>query len=90
MYYVLTIIIYSINRKIIVLGMINSTVKSYNYPQLTFLSASLLQIAGYAIQSAAPPFPVFVISFFINGIGIAIQASKRIYKPSSSTNNSIK
>ncbi|KDQ09343.1 hypothetical protein BOTBODRAFT_117278 [Botryobasidium botryosum FD-172 SS1] len=32
--------------------------------------ASSLQLAGYAIQSAAPPFPLFVIAFFLNGFGL--------------------
>ncbi|KAJ7079361.1 major facilitator superfamily domain-containing protein [Mycena crocata] len=31
------------------------------------------QVAAYTIQAPAPPFPLFLISFAINGIGIAIQ-----------------
>ncbi|KAK7044707.1 MFS domain-containing protein [Favolaschia claudopus] len=34
---------------------------------------SLCQIVAYSIQAPAPPFPVFVLSFVINGVGIAIQ-----------------
>ncbi|KAJ7609796.1 MFS general substrate transporter [Mycena polygramma] len=34
---------------------------------------SLCQIVAYAIQAPAPPFPVFVLSFVINGVGISIQ-----------------
>jgi len=34
---------------------------------------SLCQIVAYAIQCAAPPFPLFVISYAINGVGIAVQ-----------------
>ncbi|KAJ7512736.1 major facilitator superfamily domain-containing protein [Mycena galericulata] len=34
---------------------------------------SLCQIIAYAMQAPAPPFPVFVLSFVINGVGIAIQ-----------------
>ncbi|KAJ7121116.1 major facilitator superfamily domain-containing protein [Mycena epipterygia] len=34
---------------------------------------SLCQIVAYALQSPAPPFPVFVLSFVINGVGMAIQ-----------------
>ncbi|KAJ6588922.1 MFS general substrate transporter [Mycena capillaripes] len=34
---------------------------------------SLCQIVAYAMQAPAPPFPVFVLSFVINGVGVAIQ-----------------
>ncbi|KAF7360332.1 MFS domain-containing protein [Mycena venus] len=34
---------------------------------------SICQIIAYAMQAPAPPFPVFVLSFVINGVGIAIQ-----------------
>jgi len=34
---------------------------------------SILQIIAYALQSPAPPFPVFVMAFTINGFGIALQ-----------------
>ncbi|KAL0570179.1 hypothetical protein V5O48_011784 [Marasmius crinis-equi] len=34
---------------------------------------STLQIIAYAIQSAAPPFPAFVLGYTINGVGIALQ-----------------
>ncbi|KAJ7353451.1 major facilitator superfamily domain-containing protein [Mycena albidolilacea] len=34
---------------------------------------ALCQAAAYAIQAPAPPFPLFVISFALSGIGIAIQ-----------------
>ncbi|KAJ7753373.1 major facilitator superfamily domain-containing protein [Mycena maculata] len=34
---------------------------------------SMCQIVAYAIQAPAPPFPVFVLSFVINGVGVAIQ-----------------
>ncbi|KAJ7185624.1 major facilitator superfamily domain-containing protein [Mycena filopes] len=37
------------------------------------LPGSLCQIVAYTMQSPAPPFPVFVLSFVINGVGIAIQ-----------------
>jgi hypothetical protein len=35
---------------------------------------SLLQVIAYAIQSSAPPFPVFVLAYFINGVGGVFQA----------------
>ncbi|KDQ09340.1 hypothetical protein BOTBODRAFT_37098 [Botryobasidium botryosum FD-172 SS1] len=38
--------------------------------------ASFLQLAGYAIQSATPPFPVFVIAFALNGFGFGILDSQ--------------
>ncbi|KAJ7927611.1 major facilitator superfamily domain-containing protein [Mycena leptocephala] len=34
---------------------------------------SICQIIAYALQAPAPPFPVFVLSFVINGVGMAIQ-----------------
>ncbi|KAJ7512743.1 major facilitator superfamily domain-containing protein [Mycena galericulata] len=34
---------------------------------------ALCQVVGYSIQASAPPFPLFVISFAFNGLGIAIQ-----------------
>ncbi|KAJ7269868.1 major facilitator superfamily domain-containing protein [Mycena rebaudengoi] len=34
---------------------------------------SVLQIVAFSIQAAAPPFPVFVLAFTINGVGVAIQ-----------------
>ncbi|KAF9456410.1 major facilitator superfamily domain-containing protein [Collybia nuda] len=34
---------------------------------------SLCQVIGYTLQAPALPFPVFVISYFLNGIGIALQ-----------------
>ncbi|KAJ7108526.1 major facilitator superfamily domain-containing protein [Mycena epipterygia] len=37
---------------------------------------ALCQIVTYTIQAPAPPFPLFVISFAINGVGVAIQNSQ--------------
>ncbi|KAJ7634865.1 MFS general substrate transporter [Roridomyces roridus] len=34
---------------------------------------ALCQIVAYAMQAPAPPFPVFVLSYVINGVGMAIQ-----------------
>ncbi|KAJ8694718.1 hypothetical protein PTI98_007369 [Pleurotus ostreatus] len=34
---------------------------------------SMLQVIAYALQASAPPFPVFVIAYVINGVGIAMQ-----------------
>ncbi|KAF8556039.1 MFS general substrate transporter [Imleria badia] len=34
---------------------------------------SILQVIGYAIESAALPFPAFVLGYAINGIGMALQ-----------------
>ncbi|KAJ3563562.1 hypothetical protein NP233_g8859 [Leucocoprinus birnbaumii] len=39
----------------------------------TIIFGSILQVIAYALQSAAPPFPVFVMAFTINGVGIALQ-----------------
>ncbi|KAF5327217.1 hypothetical protein D9619_005088 [Psilocybe cf. subviscida] len=34
---------------------------------------ALFQVAGYSIQGSAPPFPLFVIGFGLNGFGMALQ-----------------
>ena len=34
---------------------------------------SLFQVAAYAIDSPAPPFPVMVFAYFLAGLGIALQ-----------------
>ncbi|KXN81657.1 Bypass of stop codon protein 6 [Leucoagaricus sp. SymC.cos] len=39
----------------------------------TIIFGSVLQIVAYTLQSPAPPFPVFVMAFTINGFGIALQ-----------------
>jgi hypothetical protein len=36
-------------------------------------AGALLQVVTYCIQAAAPPFPLFVLSFIFTGFGIAIQ-----------------
>ncbi|KAF9265534.1 MFS general substrate transporter [Marasmius fiardii PR-910] len=40
---------------------------------LAFGKSSILQTIGYALQSANVPFPVFVIAYTINGVGLSIQ-----------------
>ncbi|RDB30820.1 Bypass of stop codon protein 6 [Hypsizygus marmoreus] len=39
----------------------------------TIVIGSLFQIVAYALQGPAPPFPVFIIAYAINGVGIALQ-----------------
>ncbi|KAI0350646.1 MFS general substrate transporter [Trametes cingulata] len=34
---------------------------------------SLAQVAGYVLAAPAPPFPVFVLGYFMNGFGIGLQ-----------------
>ncbi|KAH9478785.1 Bypass of stop codon protein 6 [Psilocybe cubensis] len=34
---------------------------------------SVFQIVAYSIQCSAPPFPLFVIAYAINGVGVALQ-----------------
>ncbi|KAH9846506.1 MFS general substrate transporter [Lenzites betulinus] len=34
---------------------------------------AVAQIIGYALEAPAPPFPVFVAGYFVNGFGIALQ-----------------
>ena len=33
----------------------------------------MCQVVTYAVQAAAPPFPVFCIFFVLNGFGLSIQ-----------------
>ncbi|KAF8843925.1 MFS general substrate transporter [Paxillus ammoniavirescens] len=44
----------------------------YGFGKLIVLG-STLQIIGYSIEAAAPPFPAFVLGYAINGIGMALQ-----------------
>ncbi|EKM74811.1 hypothetical protein AGABI1DRAFT_116723 [Agaricus bisporus var. burnettii JB137-S8] len=39
----------------------------------TLILGAALQIIAYAMQSPAPPFPVFVMAYTINGVGVALQ-----------------
>ncbi|EIW78483.1 MFS general substrate transporter [Coniophora puteana RWD-64-598 SS2] len=36
-------------------------------------ACAFLQVVGYSIQAAAPPFPAFVLGYFVNGFGMALQ-----------------
>ncbi|EMD35606.1 hypothetical protein CERSUDRAFT_85549 [Gelatoporia subvermispora B] len=38
-----------------------------------FYAGSIAQCVAYALEAPAPPFPVFVIAYAINGFGIALQ-----------------
>ena len=42
----------------------------------TIVLGSILQVIAYAIQSSAPPFPVFVLAYFINGVGMSFQVCR--------------
>ena len=37
------------------------------------LIGSIAQIAGYCFEAPAPPFPVFVIGYALNGFGLSLQ-----------------
>ncbi|KAF8877278.1 major facilitator superfamily domain-containing protein [Infundibulicybe gibba] len=39
---------------------------------------ALCQIVAYTLQAPAPPFPVFVLSYTINGVGLALQEAQAI------------
>ena len=41
------------------------------------LSGSVAQCIGYALYSPAPPFPVIVLGFAINGFGLSVQVCSR-------------
>ncbi|KAF8450936.1 major facilitator superfamily domain-containing protein [Boletus edulis BED1] len=42
------------------------------------VTCSLFQVIAYSIESSAPPFPVFVCGYFINGIGLALQNAQSV------------
>lgn len=46
---------------------------SFSFFLLNAAAGSVFQMIAYALQAPAPPFPVFVLSFVINGVGLAIQ-----------------
>ncbi|EIW78183.1 MFS general substrate transporter [Coniophora puteana RWD-64-598 SS2] len=39
---------------------------------------SALQATGYAIEAAAPPFPVFVLGYYVAGFGMALQNAQAV------------
>lgn len=41
---------------------------------------SACQVIAYTIQAPAPPFPLFVIAFAINGFGIGLQVNSTIFQ----------
>ncbi|KAI0819203.1 MFS general substrate transporter [Trametes gibbosa] len=52
---------------------------------------AVAQIIGYALEAPAPPFPVFVVGYFVNGFGIALQdAGANGYVASMKENTSTK
>ncbi|KAI0645078.1 MFS general substrate transporter [Trametes meyenii] len=52
---------------------------------------SVFQIIGYVLEAPAPPFPVFVLGYFANGFGIALQdAGANGYVASMKENTSTK
>ncbi|KAF9242916.1 MFS general substrate transporter [Melanogaster broomeanus] len=42
------------------------------------IPGSFLQVGAYSIESSAPPFPLFVFAYFINGIGLALQNAQSV------------
>ncbi|KIJ59386.1 hypothetical protein HYDPIDRAFT_100851 [Hydnomerulius pinastri MD-312] len=45
----------------------------YGFGKVTKFTLIHLQVIGYCIEAAAPPFPAFVLGYAINGIGMALQ-----------------
>lgn len=39
---------------------------------------AIAQVVGYVIEAAAPPFPAFVLGYFVNGFGLALQVKAHI------------
>lgn len=38
-----------------------------------YSTGSAAQLTGYALAASAPPFPVFILGYFINGFGMSLQ-----------------
>lgn len=51
------------------------------------MSGAVLQVIGYALEAPAPPFPVFVLGYMINGFGLALQVSTHAYYRGGATAN---
>ncbi|KAK7684563.1 hypothetical protein QCA50_012510 [Cerrena zonata] len=52
---------------------LRSTFECVSDRQVWIRKGSIAQVAGYAINCGAPPFPVFVFAYALNGFGIALQ-----------------
>ncbi|PPQ86680.1 LOW QUALITY PROTEIN: hypothetical protein CVT25_006755 [Psilocybe cyanescens] len=53
-------------------GVLHSKELKVSFGQ-TIVFGSVCQVIAYSIQSSAPPFPVFVLAYAINGAGLALQ-----------------
>ena len=40
---------------------------------------AIFQTIAYAVQAAAPPFPVFILFSFLNGIGMSLQVRTSLW-----------
>lgn len=62
--------------KVMVLGMLTTHIAT-SVPYLTNAShlsiGSVAQIIGYSLEAPAPPFPVFVLGYAVNGFGLSLQ-----------------
>ncbi|KAF7795676.1 hypothetical protein EIP86_006841 [Pleurotus ostreatoroseus] len=45
----------------------------YAFADRMLITGAIAQTIGYALEAPAPPFPVFVLGFAINGFGLALQ-----------------
>ncbi|KIJ53030.1 hypothetical protein M422DRAFT_25917 [Sphaerobolus stellatus SS14] len=45
----------------------------FGFGKLIFCQGGVAQIIGYVVMAPAPPFPVLVIGYVINGFGVALQ-----------------
>ncbi|KAA1469643.1 MFS general substrate transporter [Dentipellis sp. KUC8613] len=48
----------------------------FGFGKVSTLLGSLIQIVGYCIQAPGPPFPAFVIAFFLNGFAESLQCAQ--------------
>lgn len=47
-----------------------------------YLIGAFVQVVGYALAAPAPPFPVFVLGYAMNGFGLSLQVdSQRRFAP---------
>lgn len=40
----------------------------------------MAQVIGYALESPAPPFPVLVLGYAINGFGLSLQVRRALVR----------
>ena len=44
-------------------------------PDIIMTTGAFAQVIGYALEAPAPPFPVFVLGYAVNGFGLSLQVN---------------